>query len=395
LARRLLSLLVAPALAASVGCFETGIQLNPFAPAAKPAEPTVDSFILRTDGKLVTESSVATMPADVTGALDQARDAYRKEDYAKAETLFGVIADKDKNPPLAIQEAIYYRAECLRLTGHLPKACDTYASLLNKFPTSSYREQCCQRMYDIANYWLDDTWDEMKRAKEGKSWVVMPAWFSFERAKPFFDREGRAVEAMERVRLHDIQGPLADQALYRCGVVKMYREDWREADHYFSQISAKHPESKLAPQAIQLAVFCKQMATGGSSYDGRKTAEARKLIQTALTAYPEIAGDPEKRKYLEKQSKAIDLQQAEKEFKMAEFYRRTGHPGSAYFYYELVQRRYPKTKYAEEARARWASLRDELIRSGQAVPAQPKPAAAPATTPAVQPVNGWKPAGSP
>ncbi len=29
---------------------------------------------------------------------------------------------------------------------------------------------------------------------------------------------------------------------------------------------------------------------------------------------------------------------------MAEFWRRTGHPGSAYFYYEIVRRRYPDTR---------------------------------------------------
>jgi len=54
-------------------------------------------------------------------------------------------------------------------------------------------------MYDIANYWLDDTWDEMKRSKDGKEWLPSMNWFHFGNTKPFFDREGRAVEAMEKV----------------------------------------------------------------------------------------------------------------------------------------------------------------------------------------------------
>ena len=102
------------------------------------------------------------------------------------------------------------------------------------------------------------------------------------------------------------------------------------------------------------------MSTGGSDYDGRKTAEARKLVQTAMRSYPQLAHDPEKRKYLEQQLIGINLQQAEKDYKMAEFYRRTGHPGSAYFYYELCRRRYPHTKYADMARERWNSLREEV-----------------------------------
>jgi hypothetical protein len=46
---------------------------------------------------------------------------------------------------------------------------------------------------------------------------------------------------------------------------------------------------------------------------------------------------------------AIQYQQAEKDFRTAEYYERTGHPGSAVFYYELVRRRYAGTQYATAA----------------------------------------------
>ncbi len=201
---------------------------------------------------------------------------------------------------------------------------------------------------------------EQKEKEEGKRWIVWPKYISFEKSKPFLDREGRAIELLEKVRMHDLNGPLADQALWMCGVVKMYNENYRDADTYFSQIPNRHPESPLAPQALEYAIFCKHMSTGGSDYDGRKTAEARKLVQTAFRSYPQLANDPDKRAYLESQIKGIDLQQAEKDYKMAEFYKRTGHPGAAYFYYELVRRRYPNTKYAGLAEESWNALRDKL-----------------------------------
>src|SRR5262249_8525827 len=184
----------------------------------------------------------------------------------------------------------------------------------------------------------DDTRQEMREdleRREGKRWFVWPRFISFDKTKPFLDREGRALEKLEQVRLHDISGPLADHALFMCGTVKLYNENFREADHYFSQIPARHPESKLAPKAIEPAIYCKHMSTGGADYDGRKVAEARKLVQTALESYPELAR--EKRDFLMGQLKSINLQQAEKDYKMAEFYRRTGHPGPAYWYYELVR----------------------------------------------------------
>jgi outer membrane protein assembly factor BamD (BamD/ComL family) len=368
----------------------------------KPKIPTdmeTESLVLGAEGLTAEKQSKTAMPEEVNKALAAAREHFRKEEYDKAEPLFVYVADKDKNPAPAIQEAMYYRAECLRLTGHYPKAADVYAGLLNKFPNTQYREQCVQRMFDIANYWLDDTRKEMREEKEkeeGKRWWVWPRFVSFEKSKPLLDREGRAIEKLEQVRLHDLNGPLADQALWMCGIVKMYNENYRDADTYFSQIPNRHPESPLAPAALEYAIFCKHMSTGGSDYDGRKTAEARKLVQTAFRSYPSLANDPQKREYLEKQVKFIDLQQAEKDYKMAEFYRRTGHPGSAYFYFQLVRQRYPETKYARMAEDSWNKLRETLVEKqvDSQVPAPPpaqEPWPAGPVTPPGMAGSGWQP----
>src|SRR5262249_58403317 len=89
---------------------------------------------------------------------------------------------------------------------------------------------------------------------------------------------------------------------------------------------------------------------------------ARKMVTAAMYTYPQLGNDKDMRAYLENQMGSINYQQAEKEFKMAEFYRTTGHPGSAYFYYELVRRRYPGTKYAKLAEERWNELRAKIER---------------------------------
>jgi hypothetical protein len=57
---------------------------------------------------------------------------------------------------------------------------------------------------------------------------------------------------------------------------------------------------------------------------------------------------------------------AEKDYQVAEFYRRTGHPDSARFYYELICRRYPNTTCDERAKKRLAQLKEKLpARVGQ------------------------------
>src|SRR5579885_569657 len=116
------------------------------------------------------------------------------------------------------------------------------------------------------------------------------------------------------------------------------------------------------------------MSTGGSDYDGRKVAEARQLVDTALANYPKLR--EKKQEFLSRQLVGITLQQAEKDWKMAEFYRKQGHPGSAYFYYEIVRRRYPGTKYAELSTQRMWELRAKVEkeqRDGVTPPPAPQP----------------------
>jgi outer membrane protein assembly factor BamD (BamD/ComL family) len=352
---------------------------DPFAPPQAPPPP-VDSFVLRADGL---EEEKAPEAGSAAALLAGARELFRKGEYAKAEAVYHHVADNQKNPLPVVFEAKYYEAECLRLQGYWPKAADSYNDLLTKFPQNPYREQALQRLFEIANFWLDDTRElmrENREAHDGKRWFVWPRWFHTDRRKPFFEEEHRAIEALEQVRFNDINGPLADKALFLAGSVKFYNEDFREAQHYFDQIHEKHPNSPLAEDAIKLAIIAKSLSTGGPEYDGREVAKARILIDAAFRSYPNLAQKEES--FLVNQLKAVNLQQAEKDFKMAEFWERTGHPGSAFFYYELVKRRYPGTKPASDAAARMERLEREKKfvppdRGPPPEPPHPTPEAAP------------------
>lgn len=337
------------------GC--TWDQLNPFKPPPPPPPP-VQSFILR-DGDLVAEATPKekTPEADLAGA----HEYYRREEYAKAERLYHRIGNYEKNPTSIIAEALYYEAECLRLQGNLPKAADVYAEMLKKQNASPYRDLALQHIYEIASYWLQDTWEELREKqeqREGKRWVVWPRFISFDNRKPFLDREGRATERLKDVWTFEGKGgPYADKALSLCGYVAWFKEDYAEADQAFSDLNQLHPESPLAPSAIVLAIKAKMMSTGGEMYDGTKVHDARKLIDQALRL-PDMTA--ERKKELMKLQDSINAFQAEKDFQMAEFWRRTGHPGSAYFYYEIVRRRYPNTEAYQRATKRMLEIREKM-----------------------------------
>ncbi len=94
------------------------------------------------------------------------------------------------------------------------------------------------------------------------------------------------------------------------------------------------------------------------------------------------------------------MQQAEKDFEMAEFWKRTGHPGSAYWYYGLVIQRYPNTTFAEKAAKRMEEIKAavEKENAGKAAPPKLPPpdrdTSRAASTPAAYP-GGMVPGGKP
>jgi outer membrane protein assembly factor BamD (BamD/ComL family) len=326
------------------GC--TWDQLNPIKPPTAPPPP-VQSFVLR-DGNLIPEAAPVAKSAEAE--LAGAQDYYRREEYAKAKRLFHHIGNSEKNPASIVQEALYFEAECARLQGDLPTAADIYASLLQKQTIGPYRDLAIKHIYDICDYWLQDTWVEMREdqeKREGKRWVVVPRFVSFDKRKPLLDREGRAVERLKDISVYEAKGgQYADKALYLCGYIAWHNENYRDADDHFSELCKRYPDSPLANEAISLAIKAKLMNTGGVLYDGKKVHDARKLADDALRM-PDLT--PERKKELLDLLNSINLHQAESDYEKAEFYRRTGRPGSAYFCYEIVCRRYPGTETAERA----------------------------------------------
>jgi RNA polymerase sigma factor (sigma-70 family) len=157
----------------------------------------------------------------------------------------------------------------------------------------------------------------------------------------------------------------ADWALFFRGSTHFLLGDYRAAVGPFSRLAEAYPDSPVAPTAAELAVLARRL-TDAEDGSGRKAAEGRRLIEAALARHGRSAAPP-----TDDSGRAADelrRGQAEKDFRMAEFYRRTGHAGTAYFYYELVCRRYPRTEWAARATERLGELRkkaDEGMKAEQ------------------------------
>jgi len=296
---------------------------------------------------------------DAESKLARGEELFQEGRYYEAKRTFDRIAENTHNPVLLAEKARFMEAECLRAERQLPDAVDTYHRMLKDFPAGAYRVRACQEIFDIANYWLDDTRADIERKERGETGWRAPRfgdWFGT--TKPRVDQEGEALKALEFVYTHDLTGPVGDKALFWAGYVHFVRGNYEDADHCLSMLVEFHKQSPLRPKAVELAISAKNMSTGWPDYDGQKCAEALQLVKNAETAMPEFA-DEEKAQYLLRQKMAIRMQQAESEFRTAEYYERVGRPGSATYTYEIVRRRYPGTKYSDLAEKRIEKLKEE------------------------------------
>jgi outer membrane protein assembly factor BamD (BamD/ComL family) len=294
--------------------------------------------------------------------MSRGDEMFQAGQYPEARRIFSRLAENTHNPVLLAEKARFMEAECLRAENQFPEAVDTYHRMLKDFPAGAYRVRACKEVFDIANYWLDDTRAELEKHKDGDTGWKMPKLPDLtDPTKPRVDQEGEALKALEFVYTHDLTGPSGDKALFWAGYVHFVREDYDEADHCLSMLVEFHKDSPLRPKAVEMAILAKNNATGGPDYDGQKCAEALQLVRQAEATMPEFSGE-EKSQYLLRQKMAIRMQQAESEFRTAEYYERIGKPGSASYTYEMVRRRYPGTKYSDLAEKRIEKLKDDAAK---------------------------------
>ncbi len=304
----------------------------------------------------------AQTPGTLAGDCASAKLLMQQSQWKDAEKWFhwlGAKAEKAKNSEV-FEECIFNEAECLYAQGYYPSARDTYAKLIKTFPTTRYRREAIERQNYIAEYWLEDTRKEMQEHEEvaqGKRWFVVPRIMNWDREKPTFDEENHALKACEAVYTQDPSGALAPQALFRAGGLNFYRERYDDADLDYSLLVEQYPRSPLAPAAMELAIQSKIRQVGGPDYDGRKLTEARQMVDKAVRSFPELNN---KKEFLDRTLTNINEQQAQKDYNVAEFYKRTHHPGAAHFYYELVRLRYPGTEWEKKAMDRLNEIRQDV-----------------------------------
>lgn len=290
----------------------------------------------------------ASVPLDVNGQAEN-NDGKNLWQKVKGSPVF---TKKRRIEPAWGERVLFYLAEAQYQQGKLVAANDTYERLLNQFPGGKHRDKAVEREFAIAEAWFA-AGDEIKKEEAEGDGVRQASWLDhFNGRMPLIDVDGYAIRAMEHVRQHDATGPLADKATLKMADHYFKRADWESASAHYDELIELYPKSPLIQQAQLGSIRAKMRGYIGPEYDAEGLEKARVLIRQHLTGFPERPAAVTDELYHD-----LDLisdQQAESAYKHGEFYKRTGYPGGAEYYFGEVAARWPKSPWAEKAKAQLA-----------------------------------------
>jgi TolA-binding protein len=305
-------------------------------------------------------------PLEGSPEFDEAQAIYRSGDYAEAEKRFKQLAKAYKDTPIE-EDSLFMVGECQFATGRYAKAQDSYGKLLKKYPSPRGLDTVTKRLFEIAKTWLEFpevvTSTEVQtvsledpkntpppenpgpRSKDPSRLVpIFPnVW---DRSRPVFDTDGRALEALRAIWLNDPTGPLADDAIMLTASYHLRKGDFLEADRNYTILREQYPKSPHLENAFFLGGHVKLMSYQGPLYEGDSLDAAHKLRESTLRLYPK---HPQRERLLD-EVREIEEAKAEREWENVVFWQKKNKPLSIATSCREVIRLYPNSSYAAQAR---------------------------------------------
>ena len=274
-----------------------------------------------------------------------AKKLFDAGNYAGALNLLTPLAKREvkKGSPWG-EKAQFWKAECQFRLQKYVDAHDSYEILIKKYPGTEYVEKLVAREYEIAQLWL---------AHEDPKAKPMDWTSHFDGRQPLVDVGSFAVKALDHVRLHDPQGPLADDAALRTADHYHTVGDYETAAVFYDQLLAEHPKSPYRERAQLSSIDAKMKGYIGPEYDITGLEQARDTIQKTMAEFPERQATADGLYH------TLDLirdQEAERAYTTGLYYIRAHKPISAEYQFGLVMAKWPKSKWAGEAKKEMAKV---------------------------------------
>lgn len=246
-----------------------------------------------------------------TEAVRQAIDKLKKD--------FPEIAGPDLD---AFAEAEIFFSE-----GKFVRAIWGYDKLLTEFPESALLQAALDRQFAIATAFLAGQKKRVLGIFEMKGYA-----------------EGEKI--MERISDRAGDAPIGVKSALAIAESLEKRGKFNLAYHQWSQISYRWPTDQIGMDALLGMARCKHAAYRGPKYDGSALISAKSYYESFKLRYPEEAEGFD----IDEKLKLINEQMALKQFRIGEYYQKTGNKQSANFYYQMVVDNWPGSTAAKMAK---------------------------------------------
>ena len=264
--------------------------------------------------------------------FQRAVEAYQAGKYDLAERLieswrraYGATQDE--------QYALFLLGQVRQAKGDFDSAYETYESLLDRHSGTDLFDRVLACETEMAKGYLNG-----KKRK-----IFRMFWVSAQ-------DEGQTM--LEKIFRHDPRGVRGKAALLTLADYHFREGKFGEAEDEYQRLITNYPKDADVPQLKLLAAQAALGRFRGVKTDSRSLSDAEQRFRFLKEDHPDIA----RKEQVDLVMDGIKERKAEKDYDIADFYRRTNKEKGAIFYYRAVIKNYPRTVWADKARGRLAAM---------------------------------------
>lgn len=238
------------------------------------------------------------------------------------------------------QDALMMAGESYYFAEDYPDAEDFYVRLIKEYPRTRYLDKADQRRMEIALYWLK--YD----AADPKAFYELN--FT-DRRRPLNDDRRNGVRMLEKMRLDNPTGKLADDATMELASHAFQRGEYQESREIFEDLRLTYPDSPHQFEAHFLGLKAAMETYQGPQYAIEPLDQAEKLVKQTVKQFPQEAR--EHQEYLNRSYAEIRYKRAERVYDQATFRLNRQENRAAQVYLDRILTEFSDTPFAEKARA--------------------------------------------
>lgn len=243
------------------------------------------------------------------------------------------------------EDALFMLGESQFFANQYAKANKTYEKLVDLYPATRYMDKVQAHRFAIAKYWLDV-------ARETPT-VSSPVNLTDEKY-PLNDWAGNGRRVLDRIRLDDPTGKLADDSAFLLGKALHEAHKYFEAAETFADLRNNYPGSPHQFQAHLLEFQSRLAMYDGKYYEGMPLKQAEEVLRLILRRFPNESA--ELKNELMEQAASIRNMLADRDMAMADYHINRGENLAARFYLEHLMEDFPETDIARDARTKLQGL---------------------------------------